>query len=243
MKQQRWRVWSVRLILSTLIGTTLLFWLSLVRRGKQFALRDPLKHADAIVVLAGTRGNIKFLDGKIRTAVHLYKQGWAPMLLCVGKFSVKVTETPDLIPLTDLQVAVAARRLQERDIAVAARSWDMGLGAPYMRDRAIQMGVPSEMILIEAESLHTRENAEYTLELLIKHDMHRLILVTSPFHQLRTFLTFAKVFQPYGIEIVNYHAETDEWHPFTWFLSSEQRKLVKSEQERIKRYREKGDLL
>jgi uncharacterized SAM-binding protein YcdF (DUF218 family) len=241
--KQRWIVWGVWLILSNVLVTLLLLWLSLVRRGKQFALRNRLQQADAIVVLAGTRGNIKFLDGKIRTAVHLYEQGWAPVLLCVGKFSVKVTETPHLIPLAELQGAVTAKRLQERDIPVAARSWDTGLGALYMRDQATQMGVPSDAILTEAESLHTRENAEYTLELLKRHSMRRIILVTSPFHQLRTYLTFSKFFQPYGIEIVNYYAETGEWHPFTWFFSSEHRKLVKSEQERIKRYREKGDLL
>ena len=39
-------------------------WLVLFIKGKQFALRDRLKKADAIIVLAGTRGNIKFLDGK-----------------------------------------------------------------------------------------------------------------------------------------------------------------------------------
>jgi uncharacterized SAM-binding protein YcdF (DUF218 family) len=73
--------------------------------------------------------------------------------------------------------------------------------------------------------------------------MQRVILVTSPFHQLRTYLTFAKVFQPYNIEIINYYAETGEWHPLTWFFSPQHRKLVKSEQERIKKYRAKGDLL
>jgi uncharacterized SAM-binding protein YcdF (DUF218 family) len=105
------------------------------------------------------------------------------------------------------------------------------------------MGVPSDHILIEDKSLHTRENAEYTLELLKQHDMHRVILVTSPFHQLRTYLTFAKVFQPYDIRIINYYADTGEWHPATWFLSKEYRKLVRSEIDRIKLYREKGDLL
>jgi hypothetical protein len=52
----------------------------------------------------------------------------------------------------------------------------------------------------------------------------------------RTYLTFAKVFQSYGIEIINYYADTGEWHPATWFLSAEHRKLVKSEIERIKKY-------
>ena len=66
--------------------------------------------------------------------------------------------------------------------------------------------------------------------------------VLLPFHQLRTYLTFAKVFQPRGIDIINYYADTGEWHPMTWFLSAEHRNLVRSEIERIKKYREKGDL-
>ena len=101
-----------------------------------------------------------------------------------------------------------------------------------MRDQAIQIGVPSEVIFVEPEALHTRENAEHVLCILGKHDMHRVILVT-----------FAKVFQPQGIEIINHYVDTGEWHPAIWFLSAKHRKLVKSEIERIKKYREKGDLL
>jgi uncharacterized SAM-binding protein YcdF (DUF218 family) len=107
----------------------------------------------------------------------------------------------------------------------------------------VQYGIPHEHIFVEDESLHTRENAEYILEILKRNNMRRVILVTSPFHQLRTYLTFAKVFQPYGIEILNYYAHADDWNPATWFLSKEHRTLVKSETERIKIYREKGDLL
>ncbi len=112
-----------------------------------------------------------------------------------------------------------------------------------IREKAVQLGIPCEHILVEGESLHTRENAEYVLKILKTHNMQRVILVTSPFHQLRTYLTFAKVFQPYGIEILNYYADADDWNPAAWFLSKEHRKLVKSEIERIKLYREKGDLL
>jgi len=112
-----------------------------------------------------------------------------------------------------------------------------------MCNQAVQMGVPREAIFVESEALHTRENAEHVLCILGKHDMHRVILVTSPFHQLRTYLTFAKVFQPQGIEIINHYANAGEWHPATWFLYAEHRKLVKSEIKRIKEYREKGDLL
>jgi uncharacterized SAM-binding protein YcdF (DUF218 family) len=223
--------------------TISIFWLALAIEGQRFALRDRLHKADAIIVLAGTRGNIKFLQGKIATAVRLYQEGWASSLICTGKFSVKVTETPTLIPVEALREAVTAGRLQEKDVVPAATTWDTGLGACYMRDQAIAMGVPPQSVFIEQESLHTRENAEYVLRLLKQHQMRRIILVTSPFHQQRTYLTFAKVFQPHDIQIMNYYAEADEWHPLTWFFSAEHRKLLKSEKERIRMYRAKGDLL
>lgn len=234
---------SIALGIGLILVTLFTFWIILFRRGRRFALRDRMQKADAIVVLAGTRGNINFLNGKIRTAVHLYQEGWAPSLICTGKFSVKVTETADLIPREELQVAVAAGRIQEKDVANAAKKWDVGLGARYMANRAIQMGVPSQAVLVEDESLHTRENADYVLSILKEHRMQRIILVTSPFHQQRTYLTFAKVLQPHGIETLNYYADTGEWHPATWFLSKEHRELVASEMERITLYRAKGDIL
>ena len=73
-------------------------------------------------MLAGTRGNINFFNGKIRTAVHLYQQGWAPYLIFTGKFSVKVTDTPTLFPFEELQRAVSQGRIQEKDVAAAAKT-------------------------------------------------------------------------------------------------------------------------
>lgn len=238
-----WKYKLISVTLGTITIIPLITWIVLYIRGKQFALRNRLRKADAIIVLAGSRGNIAYLNGKICTAIKLYKQGWAPRIIASGKFSVKLTQTPTLIPIEELQTAVAKGRIQEKDIANAAKTWDTGLGARYIRDQIIQSEVPEEAILIEDKSLHTRENAEYVLELLKKYNMKRVILITSPFHQLRTYLTFAKVFQPYNIEIINYYADTGEWHPATWFLSAEHRKLVKSEIERIKIYRNKGDIL
>jgi uncharacterized SAM-binding protein YcdF (DUF218 family) len=58
------------LLVTVVIG---ILWIALVIQGRQFAIRDRLQKADAIIVLAGTRGNIKFLQGKIFTAVRLYQ--------------------------------------------------------------------------------------------------------------------------------------------------------------------------
>jgi uncharacterized SAM-binding protein YcdF (DUF218 family) len=214
----------------------LILWLIFYMKGKRFALRNRLHKADAIVVLAGTRGNIKFLDSKIQTAISLYHRQWAPYIVCSGRFSAKVAGSgePNLIPLDDLQAAARNRRIQEKDIAKAAETWDVNLGANYLR-------IPEDSILVEDQSLHTRENAEYVLNLLKEHHFTHIILVTSPFHQLRTYLTFKKVYDLHGIKITNF-SDTNGWHPATWFLSSKNRHIVQGEIERIKLYRAKGDL-
>lgn len=234
---------TILLLVSLITLSLLAAWIVFYIKGRRFALRNHLRKADAIVVLAGTRGNIRFLDDKIHTAVSLYHQGWAPYLICSGRFSAKVTDTPNLIPFEGLNVAAMNGRIQEKDIMNAAKTWDINLGASYMHNKALAMDIPPEAVLVENESLHTRENAEYVLTLLKKYNLSRVILVTSPFHQLRTYLTFAKVFQPHNIEIINFYADSGVWHPATWFLSKEHRKLVNSEVERIKLYKAKGDLL
>ena len=106
---------SIRL----LILVPLLIWIVYYRRGNQFTLRYRLRLADAILVLAGTRGNLAFLHGKIRTAVTLFQQRWAPCIIFVGKFSRMVTDTPTLMPLEELQQAAMQGRIQEKDIAAA----------------------------------------------------------------------------------------------------------------------------
>lgn len=50
--------------------------------------------------------------------------------------------------------------------------------------------------------------------------MQRFILITSPFHQLRTYLTFAKVFHPYSIEIINYYAGK-AWLPLRYLQAKQ----------------------
>ena len=89
-----------------------ILWIALVLYRKRFVLRDKLQKADAIVVLAGTRGNMRFLQGKISTAVRLYQERWAPIIICTGKFSVKVSETPTLIPVEALQEAAVVGRIE-----------------------------------------------------------------------------------------------------------------------------------
>jgi uncharacterized SAM-binding protein YcdF (DUF218 family) len=133
-------------------------WIAFYVRGRRFARRDRLRRADAIIVLAGTRGNIRFLEGKICTAVRLHQQGWAPYIICSGRFSAKVADTLTPIPIEELQLAAVQGRIQEKDVAKAAATWDSALGASYIREKALALGVAPGALLVESESLHTREN-------------------------------------------------------------------------------------
>jgi predicted permease len=115
---------TILLIASSIVLLLILCWSIFYIKGKRFALRNRLHKADAIVALAGTRGNIKFLASKIQTAIYLYRKQWAPYIVCSGRFSAKVAGSgePNLIPLGDLQAAARNRRIQEKDIAKAAET-------------------------------------------------------------------------------------------------------------------------
>ena len=233
---------ALLIALIALSGMGAVIWLYLYYYGRRYALRDRLRKADAIVALAGTLGDIRYLDSKVDTAVRLYHENWAPLIIFAGRFSHQATDTPQLISAAELEAAVRAGRIDQESANEAVRSWDVGLDARYMRDRAIRAGVPATAILTENNSLHTMENAQFTMPLLAHQNAHRIILVAAPFHQLRSYLTFSKVYRGNGIDILNYAADTSAWRPFRWFLSSRNRELVRGEAWRIKTYRAKGYL-
>lgn len=77
-------------------------------------------------------------------------------------------------------------------------------------------GIASEKIIVEDRSLHTRQQAEYVIDMCIEKDWESIILVASHYHQFRAFLTFLKVLEEKRKErtIKIYNApETD----LSWF--------------------------
>jgi len=230
----------ITIVACALAAVPIALYVRLYQRGRRFALRDALRSADAIVALAGTRGNLEFLDAKVRTAVRLYQNGWAPRIIFSGRFSKRVNGEPNLIPLSELQDAALGGRISWEDIPVATETWDTALGAAYMRDLATRLGVPAEAILVEDQSLHTTENAWFVARIMQQIGLRRIILVTSPFHQLRAALAVTCALVSQHAELINYHAETRDWHPFVWFLSKRNRQLVTSELERIRKYQGKA---
>jgi uncharacterized SAM-binding protein YcdF (DUF218 family) len=85
--------------------------------------------------------------------------------------------------------------------------------ALVMRRMAIDAGVPASAILIEENSANTSQNATNTKELFDSHNIHRIILVTSGYHQRRASLEFQK---QVGSTVVIQNSPTHD-ADWTWY--------------------------
>lgn len=79
---------------------------SLVALGHYLAPEDPLERADAIIALSGDQG------ARVRTAVELWKQGFAPVIVFAGA-SLDVSSPPsaELMKREALRLGVPAERV------------------------------------------------------------------------------------------------------------------------------------
>jgi uncharacterized SAM-binding protein YcdF (DUF218 family) len=159
---------------------------ALLAIGHGLAVEDPLAKSDVIVAVSGDDGP------RTETAVALWKQGYAPMLLFSG-----AALDPD---------SVSSAELMKRD--------------------AIRLGVPAAAILVEPASASTEENARFTAQVLQSRGLHTAILVTSPYHQRRAALLFARAWQPFGLAFRNYPARDPQWDPDRWWMREPSRTLT-----------------
>lgn len=101
--------------------------------------------------------------------------------------------------------------------------------AETMREQAIESGVPMNAILVEEESANTQENAANTHELIQENNLHRIILVTSAYHQRRAGLEFSKKTEATPLFVVNHPVRHDDQWSEQWYLTPSGWWLVMSE--------------
>jgi len=111
---------------------------------------------------------------------------------------------------------------------------------PYL----IAEGVEEKNIIWESESKHTKEQADNIIEMCLKKEWTKIILVASHYHQYRAFLTFLKVLIDRElhekIKIFNSAATDMNWFtPIKWGIRL---LLLDKEFERIEAYKTKGDI-
>lgn len=100
----------------------------------------------------------------------------------------------------------------------AAIDPDSVSSAEIMRREALRQGVPQSATLIEPESATTEANASEVAKLMVQRKLRSAILVTSPYHQRRAALLFARSFGPFELVLHNYPARDPEWDANLWWL-------------------------
>jgi len=65
--------------------------------------------------------------------------------------------------------------------------------ASLMQDMLVLMGIPQEAITLEEKALDTKQNAEFTADILRDQGVSKILLVTSAYHMRRAKWIFDKV--------------------------------------------------
>lgn len=87
--------------------------------------------------------------------------------------------------------------------------------ALVMKRQAIKMGVPAGAITIEERSTNTQQNAQFVAKIVKSRGYDSLILVTSPYHQRRAYITFKRAMP--NTEIFNHSAKDHTWRRSRWW--------------------------
>ncbi len=104
--------------------------------------------------------------------------------------------------------------------------------AESMQHLAIKSGIPEDKILTEKQAKNTFDNAKFVKDLIQSRNIDSIILVTSPYHQRRTYLTFRHILGP-DIKILNHSSEDSAWRKKGWWKDAWARSLTFSELQKI----------
>lgn len=115
--------------------------------------------------------------------------------------------------------------------------------AILMREKALELGVPVEVILVETESRHTKENILASLVVLDRefnlHKVKRLILLTTAYHMRRCYLTM-KTYMPIWIEFSLCPVDDATTKRDNWWMHENGTKRVESEAKKLIKYVREG---
>ena len=90
--------------------------------------------------------------------------------------------------------------------------------AAAMKRQAVTEGVPAEDVLLDEVSTNTFENALAVREIVRREGMKQIILVTSPYHQRRAYVTFRAKLGP-ETKILNHSAVDERWRRSAWWAN------------------------
>lgn len=106
----------------------------------------------------------------------------------------------------------------------------------------IKLGVQPKDIIIEDRSMHTQAQAVEFLRLAKKNNWHRAILVASPDHQYRAYLTFLRQILNENIYFILFNSPAENLSWFNKTLWGKPYNRLEQEFEKIEKYSLMGHL-
>lgn len=122
-------------------------------------------------------------------AARLYHKGYAKWLIPSGGISVKVDKWPSVRSKADIY------------------NGDYQSDCEFFTDVFIRNGVPSEVIIGENKSVHTRDNAFFSREIVNKKDIEikTALIVCKAFHARRCLMLYQMAFPDVELKVCPVH--------------------------------------
>lgn len=123
-------------------------------------------------------------------------------------------------------------------VGEGTRPGETDVSLPEIVDKLVANGIPKESIEIEDESLNTRDQAVNILKMCKKNGWKEVVLVTSPYHVPRVFLSFMKQVEEceYKTKIIMQPALGLDWDGIAGGRDVTRRELALIEVEKIQKY-------
>ena len=170
------------------------------RVGVYLTKEDPIRKADAIAVLAGTR-----MDRALEAA-DLYQSGYAP------------------------RIVITQQKPERSFAVLAQRGIALPQDADVTRGVLQQLGVPADAIIIPAAIHgNTAQEAQTLRQLAVGNRWRTLIVVTSKYHLRRAGFALRRELNGTGIAVMMHGTRYDEVRPDRWWTSRADWRWVISE--------------
>jgi uncharacterized SAM-binding protein YcdF (DUF218 family) len=197
-----------RLALAAILAVACAIVVFLPFAGRYLVREDPLVHADAIYVLAGSRAE-RWME-----AVDLYKAGYAPV------------------------VVLSPGRLEDAEMILKSRGIRYPTVGSLARDAMVQMGVDASAIILPDASVdNTGDEAELLRALAAARGWHSLLVITSKYHSRRAGFAYRREFRDSGISVAVHTTRYDTSDPAHWWRHRPDIRYVLSELQKLIVYR------
>jgi uncharacterized SAM-binding protein YcdF (DUF218 family) len=158
--------------------------------GLYLTKEDPLRKADAIAVLAGTR-----MDRALEAA-DLYQSGYAP------------------------RIVITREKEERSFAVLAERGIPLEADEDVTFDVLQKLGVPAQAIIVpKTIHDNTAQEAQTLRQLAVNNHWRTLIVVTSNYHLRRAGFALRRELKDTGTEVVMHGTRYDEVNPVRWWTS------------------------